>query len=80
METNTNNWNDIISTAKEKLAFYENRNKELMLTMDKALKRSATEEEIKRIENLIRQNNQLIEDAKTGLDLVIQMDEPQNEK
>lgn len=80
MESNTNSWNDIVATAKEKLAFYENRNKELLLTLDKAVNRSATEEDIKRIENLIQQNNRLIEDAKTGLALVTQMNESQNEK
>jgi hypothetical protein len=80
METNTNSWSDIVATAKEKLAFYENRNKELLLTLDKAVNRSATEEDIKRIENLIQQNNRLIEDAKTGLALVTQMNESQNEK
>ncbi len=79
MET-TNSWNDIVATSKEKLAFYENRNKELLLTLDKTKKCSASEAEIKRIEDLIRQNNRLIEDAKTGLALVIQMNESQNKK
>lgn len=80
METNTSSWNDIVAAAKEKLAFYENRNKELLLTLDKAKKYSASEAEIKRIEDLIQQNNRLTEDAKTGLALVTQMNESQNEK